>query len=99
MVDQVLDLRGIIIPVTFLKITQILREMKKGETMEIVGNDPDTRSGLSKVLQATPCKLVAIEDEESCYRIYLRKGNRGQAYSSHAGSFNWRENRGKSANQ
>jgi ABC-type lipoprotein release transport system permease subunit len=41
-----------IIPVTFLKITQTLREIEKGETVEIVGSDPETRKDLFKILKA-----------------------------------------------
>ena len=49
-VDHVLDLRGMIIPLTFLKITQGLRRIRPGETMEIMVSDPDTRRDFFKVL-------------------------------------------------
>jgi TusA-related sulfurtransferase len=64
-----------IIPVTFLKITQTLREIEKGETVEIVGSDPETRKDLFKILKAFPYELLNIHDEGDLYRIRLRKGN------------------------
>jgi len=64
-----------IIPVTFLKITQTLREIENGETLEIVGSDPETRRYFFKVLKTFSYELLKIQDEESLYRIRLRKGD------------------------
>ena len=74
-VHRFLDLRGMIIPVTFLKITQTLREIENGETLEIVGSDPETRRYFFKVLKTFSYELLKIQDEESLYRIRLRKGD------------------------
>ena len=73
-VDHILDLRGMIIPVTFLRITQAFREIEAGETIEIVGNDPETIRDLFKILQSSSYELLNINDDENPYRIRLRKG-------------------------
>jgi TusA-related sulfurtransferase len=73
-VDHVLDLGGMMIPLTLLKITQALRNIKDGETMDIVGTDPDTRRDFSKVLGTFPCEVLHINDENGRYFIRLRKG-------------------------
>ena len=73
-VDHFLDLRGMIIPLTLLKITQACRRIKAGETMEIIGSDPDTRRDFLKVLGAFPCAVLQIRDEKDGYLIRLRKG-------------------------
>ena len=73
-VDHILDLRGMIIPVTFLRITQAFREIEAGETIEIVGNDPETIRDLFKILQSFSYELLNINDDENPYRICLRKG-------------------------
>ncbi len=73
-VDHILDLRGMIIPVTFLRITQAFREIEAGETIEIVGNDPETIKDLFKILQSSSYELLNINNDESPYRILLRKG-------------------------
>jgi len=70
----VLDLRGMIIPLTLLKITQAFRNIDAGETMDIVGSDPDTRRDFLKVLGATPCEVLHIRSEKGGYLIRLRKG-------------------------
>jgi TusA-related sulfurtransferase len=74
-VDYLLDLRGMIIPVTFLKITQAFRKIKTGETMEIIGTDPDTRRDFLKILATSPCEVLRISDERDRYLIRLRKGD------------------------
>jgi len=73
-VDHILDLRGMIIPVTFLRITQAFREIEAGETIEIIGNDPETINDLFKILQSFSYELLNINNDESPYRILLRKG-------------------------
>ncbi len=71
--NYVLDLRGIIAPVTFLKVTQLLRRMNPGETLDILGKDPDTRTQLSQVLQTFHYQLLDTKEEGSFYRISLMK--------------------------
>jgi TusA-related sulfurtransferase len=73
-VDHVLDLRGMIIPLTLLKITQAFRNLRNGETMDIVGTDLDTRRDFLKVLGKSPCEVLHINDENGRYFIRLRKG-------------------------
>jgi len=74
-VGHILDLRGMIVPVTLLNISQALREIKSGETVEIVGNDPETKRDLFKILRAFPYEVLNINDEKTVYRIRLRKGS------------------------
>jgi tRNA 2-thiouridine synthesizing protein A len=74
-IDYSLDLRGMIIPLTFLKITQAFRKIKTGEIMEIIGTDPDTRRDFPKILGTSPCEVVRISDEKDRYLIRLRKGD------------------------
>lgn len=74
---HVLDLRGMITPLTLLKITQGFRKIGDGEIMEIIGTDPDTRSDLLKVLGTSPFEVLWIRDEKDRYLIRLRKGREG----------------------
>ena len=76
-VDRILDLRGMIVPVTLLSITQALREIKSGETIEIIGSDPETKRDLFKILRMFPYELLNIndDDEKTVYRVRLRKGS------------------------
>ena len=80
-VDHILDLRGMIVPVTLLNISQALREIKPGETVEIIGNDPETKRDLFKILRTFPYELLNINDDENPYRIRLRKGRPGDGFA------------------
>jgi len=71
--DYILDLRGAIIPLTLLKVSQVFREIDVGKTMEILMNDPDSRKDLFKILPASGYKLMDMTDEGAFYRICLKK--------------------------
>ncbi|MFO8091413.1 MAG: sulfurtransferase TusA family protein [Desulfatiglandaceae bacterium] len=73
---HVLDLRGLIIPLTLLKITQGLRKMSGGEMMEIIGTDPDTRKDLLRILGLSPCEVLSVRDEEDHYHVLLKKNKK-----------------------
>lgn len=76
-VDHILDLRGMIVPVTLLNISQTLRKIKPGETVEIIGSDPETKRDLFKILRTFPYELLNINenDQKTVYRVSLRKGS------------------------
>lgn len=71
--EHILDLRNIIAPVTFLKVTQELEALKPGEILEILAKDQDTRKNIFKVLKAFHYQLMGIEEELSFYRIRLMR--------------------------
>ena len=73
--DHILDLRGAIPPISLLKATQIFREMKPDEILEIWGRVPDTREDLFKVLPALSYDLIILEDMErgESFRIRMKK--------------------------
>lgn len=77
--DYILDLRGVIPPITLLKVTKTFREMKPNEVLEIMGRDPDTRKDIFKILPDVSYELIVIEDikeEDDSYRIRMKKRDR-----------------------
>ena len=68
-----LDLRGMIAPITLLKVTQAFRRLNPGETLEILGSDVQTRKDLFQILEAPHYELVSSQDDKAFYRILLRK--------------------------
>lgn len=74
--DYILDFRGTIPPISLLKISQIFREMKTHEVLEVLGQDADTRTDLFKVLPEACYELLYMDVDESnecSYRIQIRK--------------------------
>ena len=74
--DYILDVRGIISPVTLLKVSSLFKKMKPDEVLEVLGRDPETRTFLFKILPEGTFKLVeksVLCDEQLYYRIRIRK--------------------------
>jgi len=76
--DYILDLRGIISPITLLKISSLFKKMKPDEVLEILGRDPETRTFLFKILPEGTFELVGksvLCDVQLYYRIRIKKVN------------------------
>ncbi len=74
--DVVLDLRGVISPITLLKARQVFREMEQGRILEILARDTETRTDLFKILPENAYELVekrVLNDMGLYYRIRLKK--------------------------
>ena len=74
MVDQVLDLRGSSFPYCCLKAMSMLRKMKPGEVLEVLGTDPLTLEDLPLVLQQSEDELIKVDKDKNFFRLYLRRG-------------------------
>jgi TusA-related sulfurtransferase len=71
-----LDLRGLINPFNLLKASKAFKGLKTGETIEIIGSNPETAIDLLKVLPAASCEIISSETIEQGYagfRILLKK--------------------------
>ncbi|MGD9240541.1 MAG: sulfurtransferase TusA family protein [Desulfobacterales bacterium] len=73
--QHTLDLRGVIIPFSLLKASQVFKIIKPGELLEIWCSDPDIQENLVKILPHSAYELTLMEElEEDCYfRIQLKK--------------------------
>ncbi len=73
--DHYLDLRGIVPPISLLKVTQRFREMKPNEILEILGRDPDTRVDMFKIIPDFAYDLIVMEEmgQGSYYRVQMKK--------------------------
>lgn len=73
--DHILDLREAIPPITLLKVSQVFREMKPCEILEILCRDPETRTDLFKVLPPASYELIVMEElsEDAALRVQMKK--------------------------
>jgi len=69
------DLREAIIPFAFLKVTQAFRDMKPGDILQVMGDDPKTRREIFKVLQTVNYTVVDTEEDGNYYCICFKKEN------------------------
>ena len=77
MADYTIDLRGFILPIALLKVSQVFREMVPEQTLEILCHDLETRSDLLKILPAFSCELLHAEEtgDGNGYRFRMKKKN------------------------
>jgi len=71
-----LDLRGTIMPFSLLKISQALRVIEPGESLEVLWSDPETPTDLFKVLPPNAYELVGmgrVEEKNPYFRLLLLK--------------------------
>ncbi len=67
------DLREAIAPFAFLKVTQAFRDMKPGEILQLMGDNPKTLEEIFKILQTVNYTVVDTEENNNFYCICLRK--------------------------
>jgi TusA-related sulfurtransferase len=73
--DYILDFRETISSLALLKMTQVLREMKKDEVLKIITRDGYARTDVFKVIPAASCEVIDMEfnREASCFLIRVKK--------------------------
>jgi TusA-related sulfurtransferase len=75
-ITHYLDLRGTLMPFSLLKISQALRGIEPGDSLEVLWSDPDTPVDLFKVLPQNAYELVGmdrIEERDPYFRLMLLK--------------------------
>ncbi len=70
---QILDLRGVIVPVALLQVSKVFGELEPERTIESMVGDPETKEDIFKILRSHSYKLIKIEESESYSRICLKK--------------------------
>ncbi len=79
--ERSLDLRSSIIPFALLAATEVFRQLKSGETIEILVEDLETQGDLLKVLPSALYDLLEIRQERSWILIFLKKKKNLDLYS------------------
>jgi TusA-related sulfurtransferase len=70
------DLRDTIIPFSLLQIANYFQQMKSGEEIEVIGNDPGIESDIKKILPSSEYRVVAVDkqqDNSRNFRLRLKK--------------------------
>ena len=57
-----LDLRGMIIPFTMLKLSNGFRKMRVGEILEIIVANPDARKYILEILATLDCEVLGVHE-------------------------------------
>jgi TusA-related sulfurtransferase len=71
-----LDLRGLLVPLSLLKVTQSFRALKPGETLEVLWREPESQQELFRVLPHASYEVIEMNEKGRAnpyYRIQLQK--------------------------
>lgn len=68
-----LDLLGFFCPVPVHETRKILKEMKEGELLEVIGDDPETLHDMPALCERISAELISIVEESGEYIFLIRK--------------------------
>jgi len=73
--DIVIDVRHFVSWFSLLKVTQVFREMKSHDILEVRGADTDTREDLFKILPKSTYQILTIdrEDDDGFHQFQIQK--------------------------
>lgn len=74
--DVTLDCFGLLCPLPIIKTSEKIKELKKGEVLEVISTDEGIKNDMASWCRATGQELLKIEEEENnpkVYRVFVRK--------------------------
>ncbi|MFQ6050976.1 MAG: sulfurtransferase TusA family protein [Candidatus Hydrothermarchaeota archaeon] len=71
--DRSIDLIGLYCPVPILKTREALDEMKVGEILEVLADDPAAEEDLIRFAKRTGQELLEIKKEDEIIRFLFKK--------------------------
>ncbi len=71
--DQTLDCIGLYCPMPIVKTAEKIKELKRGEVLEVVADDKGIRLDMPAWCQSTGNKFMGIEEVDGEYKVYIKK--------------------------
>jgi len=71
--DKSLDCVGLYCPMPIVKTAQMMKELKKGEVLEVVADDKGIKQDMPAWAQTTGNEFLGVEEEGNEIRVYVRK--------------------------
>ena len=73
--DQSLDCTGLYCPMPIIKTTERMKQLKKGEVLEVVADDKGIKQDMPAWCRATGHEFLGIEEEGGEIRVYVKKAH------------------------
>jgi len=70
--DKSLDCVGLYCPMPIVKTAQMMKELKKGEVLEVVADDQGIKKDMPAWAQTTGNEFLGVEEEGNEIRVYVR---------------------------
>lgn len=71
--DEILDVRGDCCPYPLIKTKKQVEQLKSGEILKVIANDPVAPQNIDAWVKKSGNKLLAVEQEDNLYNIYVQK--------------------------
>ena len=73
MADYKLDALGLKCPMPVLKTKKMIKQMKSGETLELIADDMGAKSDIPALLNKNDCTLVELKEEGGKLTFLIKK--------------------------
>lgn len=74
--DRTVDARGLLCPLPTVKTSLALEDLRAGQVLELLADDPVTRRDLPAWCREAGQTLLSIADDGPSFRIRIRKESR-----------------------
>lgn len=71
--DKTLDCYGLFCPMPIIKTGEKIKEMKKGEILEIISTDEGVEKDMIAWCEMTGNEFLGVERENEIIKVYIRK--------------------------
>ncbi|MHA1261645.1 MAG: sulfurtransferase TusA family protein [Candidatus Freyarchaeota archaeon] len=68
-----LDVRGKACPMPVISVRNKLKEMKKGEVLEVITDFPASKDNIKRAATRAGHEVLNTEEENGSFRVYIRK--------------------------
>jgi TusA-related sulfurtransferase len=72
-VDVKLDCFGLLCPMPIIQTAQKIKEMKRGEVLEITSTDEGIKEDMPSWCRQTGQEFLGLEKDEEIIKVYVRK--------------------------
>lgn len=72
-VSSVLDTFGLLCPMPIIKTAARIKEMQKGQVLEILSDDPGIQEDLPAWCTSSGNELIRIDESDGEFQAYVRK--------------------------
>ena len=73
--DYLLDVTGLYCPEPVMMLHNKIRDMKTGESVQVIATDPATQRDIPKFCGFLGHQLLHQDEHEGCFRYWLRKAD------------------------
>ncbi len=71
--DRTLDCYGLLCPVPIIQTAKAIKEMNKGEVLEVVSTDKGIKEDMPAWCRQTGQKFLGVEEHGDVFKAYVKK--------------------------